>query len=94
MPKGTISQVIHLSLQSSSAVEAGTKPKGYGYITPEDGGEQIFFDEKAVELYSLDDLQQGQAVEYELDPKVAMAKTVTPTGDIVSPPSPQVDLPQ
>ena len=94
MPKGKISRIVHLSLQSAVAVESGTKPKGYGYIKPDDNsGEPVYFEDKAVQLYSLDDLVLHQPVEYELDPKLPVAKSVTPVGEILSPPVPQVESP-
>ena len=90
MPTGKIKKIVHLSLQSAVSAECSPTRKGYGYIAPDDGGSELYFDEKAVELYSFDDLQVGQPVEFTADPKLPLAKSLTPTGEIVSPPSPQV----
>lgn len=41
--------------------------KGYGFICPEDGGKDIFVHVSAVQQSGLRDLQEGQAVSYELE---------------------------
>jgi cold shock CspA family protein len=96
MPKGRVSKVVHLSLQSSDSADASPAPKGYGYLIDEeaDGGpSHIYFDAKSIHGYLFDDLQVGQEVEYDLDPKLPMAKQIRLIGAILSPPAPQVDLP-
>ncbi len=96
MPKGKVSKVVHLSLQSSESADASPAPKGYGYLVDEeaDGDRSpIFFDAKSIHGYAFDDLQVGQEVEYDLDAKLPMAKQIRLTGTILSPPAPQVDLP-
>ena len=40
--------------------------KGYGFITPEDGGQDIFVHISAVERAGLRELREGQVVSYEL----------------------------
>ncbi|KRE23901.1 cold-shock protein [Bosea sp. Root483D1] len=40
--------------------------KGYGFITPENGGQDIFVHISAVERAGLRELQEGQVVSYEL----------------------------
>ncbi|WP_439496956.1 cold-shock protein [Bosea sp. (in: a-proteobacteria)] len=40
--------------------------KGYGFITPENGGQDIFVHISAVERAGLRELRDGQAVSYEL----------------------------
>lgn len=96
MPKGKVSKIVHLSLQSSDSADASPAPKGYGYLIDEeadgDAG-RIYFEGKAVHGYSFDDLQVGQEVDYDADPKLPMAKQVRLTGTILTPPTPQVDLP-
>ena len=42
--------------------------KGYGFITPEDGGKDAFVHISAVERAGLSTLREGQKVEYELTP--------------------------
>ncbi len=40
--------------------------KGYGFITPSDGGKDVFVHISAVERAGLRTLNEGQEVEYEL----------------------------
>ena len=40
--------------------------KGYGFITPDAGGQDVFVHISAVERAGLRELQDGQAVSYEL----------------------------
>lgn len=40
--------------------------KGYGFITPENGGQDIFVHISAVERAGLRELREGQLVSYEL----------------------------
>lgn len=40
--------------------------KGYGFITPENGGQDVFVHISAVERAGLRELQDGQVVSYEL----------------------------
>ena len=42
--------------------------KGYGFITPDDGGKDAFVHISAVEQAGLNGLDEGQRVEYELQP--------------------------
>ena len=42
--------------------------KGYGFIAPEDGGQDAFVHITAVQNAGLSGLAEGQAVEYELVP--------------------------
>ena len=42
--------------------------KGYGFVTPEDGGKDAFVHISAVERAGLSTLREGQKVEYELVP--------------------------
>jgi CspA family cold shock protein len=42
------------------------RTKGYGFIQPEGGGADAFVHISAVERAGLDDLAEGQRVEYEL----------------------------
>ena len=40
--------------------------KGYGFITPENGGQDVFVHISAVERAGLRELREGQVVSYEL----------------------------
>ncbi len=42
--------------------------KGYGFINPDDGGRDIFVHVTAVTRAGLDSLDQGQKVEFEIEP--------------------------
>ncbi len=44
------------------------RKKGYGFITPEDGSKDAFVHISAVERAGLDELREGQRVEFELQP--------------------------
>ena len=39
--------------------------KGYGFITPDDGGKEVFVHMKDVERAGLTSLSQGQVIEFE-----------------------------
>ena len=91
MAPGKITKLIHLTLQSSVAVEAGVTAKGYGYL--EADGRRLYFPADAVESYTFDDLQVGQEVDFEADPKLPLAKKVTPVGAIQAPPPPRITAP-
>ena len=96
MPRGKVSKIVHLSLQSAVSADASPAPKGYGYLIDDEAdGEsgRVYFDAKSVDGYSFDDLQVGQEVQYDPDPKLPVAKQIRLTGTILAPPVPQVDLP-
>ena len=40
--------------------------KGFGFIQPEGGADDVFFHTSAIENASFEELQEGQAVEFEL----------------------------
>jgi cold shock CspA family protein len=96
MATGKISKVVHLSLQSAGSADCSPGLKGYGYIRPDNDSSSdraLYFEAKAVQGYSFDDLQMGQTVEYEADPKASSAKKVKLTGEILEAPSPQISMP-
>ncbi|MGO4741282.1 cold-shock protein [Bosea sp. 2KB_26] len=49
--------------------------KGFGFITPDDSGQDVFVHISAVERAGLRDLQEGQKVSYELVPDKRSGKT-------------------
>ena len=54
--------------------------KGYGFITPDGGGKDIFVHHSAIEGAGYKELSEGQRVEFESDqaPKGPQAKWVRP----------------
>ena len=42
--------------------------KGYGFIQPEDGSQDVFVHISAVERAGMDDLHPGQRINFELEP--------------------------
>ena len=54
--------------------------KGYGFISPEDGGTDVFAHFSAIEMDGFKTLKEGQAVEYEVQegPKGPQASKITP----------------
>ncbi len=42
--------------------------KGFGFITPDEGGKDAFVHKSAVEQAGINSLNEGQRVEYELQP--------------------------
>ena len=94
MASGKIIKVVHLSLQSSGSADCSPQSKGYGFIEEAGSDTPVHFEARAVKGYSFDDLQLGQEVDFDKDPKLALAKSVTIAGEVLSPPSPKVDHPQ
>lgn len=54
--------------------------KGYGFVTPEDGGKDVFVHFSAITGDGFKTLREGQAVEFEITqgPKGAQASNVVP----------------
>jgi CspA family cold shock protein len=52
--------------------------KGYGFITPDDGGKDVFVHHSAIQTEGYRSLDEGQAVEFEVQqgPKGPEAKSV------------------
>ena len=42
--------------------------KGYGFIVPEDGSEDVFVHMSAVQAAGLDTLNEGQRVDFDIEP--------------------------
>jgi CspA family cold shock protein len=57
--------------------------KGYGFIMPDEGGEEIFAHFSAIEMDGYRTLKQGQKVEFQLQqgPKGWMAASIRPAGN-------------
>lgn len=55
--------------------------KGYGFITPEDGGDDLFVHHSNIEMEGFRTLREGQAVDYEDSegPKGPEASNVRPS---------------
>jgi CspA family cold shock protein len=55
--------------------------KGYGFITPEDGGEDLFVHHSNIEMEGFRTLREGQTVDYEPSegPKGPEASKVRPS---------------
>jgi len=55
--------------------------KGYGFITPEDGGDDLFVHRSNIEMEGFRTLREGQAVDYEASegPKGPEASNVRPS---------------
>lgn len=92
MPSGRITKVVHLSLQSAGSTDSSPQPKGYGVLVSGDENRQFYFEPKAIQGYTFDDLQIGQKIDFDADPKLAIAKTVRIAGEVLSPPAAQLEL--
>lgn len=44
------------------------RDRGFGFILPEDATEEVFFHSSAVESPTFDELNEGQRVEFEVEP--------------------------
>lgn len=51
---------------ASGTVKWFNATKGFGFITPDEGGKDVFVHVTAVKAAGLEDLQDGQRVSYEL----------------------------
>lgn len=50
--------------------------KGYGFITPEGGGKDVFVHVTAVEAAGMRSLSEGQKVQFEIQPDARGSKAV------------------
>ena len=66
---------------ATGTVKWFNESKGFGFITPEDGGEDVFVHFSAIEGSGFKTLPEGERVEYEVvqGPKGLQAQGVRPT---------------
>ena len=50
--------------------------KGFGFITPEDGGKDVFVHASAVEMAGMRSLNEGQRVSFDTQPDAKGSKAV------------------
>ena len=50
--------------------------KGFGFITPEDGGKDVFVHASAVEMAGIRTLGEGQKVSFDIQPDAKGSKAV------------------
>jgi CspA family cold shock protein len=53
-------------VMSTGTVKWFNSTKGFGFIQPDDGGQDVFVHISAVERAGMRDLQEGQKISYEL----------------------------
>ena len=54
--------------------------KGFGFITPEEGGKDVFFHQTEIRMEGFRTVREGQSVEFDVEegPKGLAAKNVIP----------------
>jgi len=67
---------------STGTVKWFNESKGFGFITPSDGGKDVFVHFSAVQGSGFRTLKEGQTVEFEIEngPKGPQASQVKPVG--------------
>ncbi len=54
--------------RQTGAVKWFSRRKGYGFIEPDEGDEDIFFHSSSVDQAAFDELSEGQEVEFDAEP--------------------------
>jgi CspA family cold shock protein len=67
-PGGTADRIVQYSeiVMSAGTVKWFNPTKGYGFIQPQGGGQDVFVHISAVERAGLNTLNEGQHIEYEI----------------------------
>ena len=67
--------------------------KGFGFIEPEAGGEDVFAHFSAIEMEGFRTLKQGGRVRFEVvqGPKGQLAQNIAPIDDLAGDPGPSAD---
>jgi len=70
-----------LQVTMNGTVKWFNDAKGFGFITPEDGGKDVFCHQSEINMEGFRTLSEGQQVEFDVEdgPKGPAAKTVRPT---------------
>jgi cold shock protein len=65
---------------ASGVVKWFNATKGFGFIRPDDGGEELFVHHTAIQMQGYRQLEEGQRVEFEVTqgPKGPQASSVRP----------------
>ena len=80
---------------SNGTVKWFNPTKGYGFITPDDGGKDVFVHITAVERAGMALLMEGQRIGYQVitDRRGVKAVDLTPEGQAAEEPAPAVEAP-
>ena len=70
-------------MSSTGVVKWFSNEKGYGFITPDDGGKDIFVHYSGIEAKGYRGLNEGQQVQFEVaqGPRGVQAEKVVPLGE-------------
>ena len=65
--RARVASYMELLLMATGTVKWFNAQKGYGFIQPENGGADVFVHISAVERAGMDNLREGQKLNYELE---------------------------